>query len=137
MNKGITEGRRRISSSSSAIKNEESLDIILKKKIRLVVIFSVMMAAFLISFLPYAIGRLLYDTGMLGGLSVTDQFILLSICHIAFKSSSLFNPILTLTLKEDYKKGFSKYFKNISQYSVKRFFAKTPLLFAQGVEEIV
>ena len=90
--------------------SEDALHCAMRKKLRLVVIFSIMMAGFLVSVLPFAIGRLLYDTGMLKKWSSTNQYILISACHIIYKSSSLFNPVFTLTLKDDYKKRIAKCF---------------------------
>ena len=76
---------------------------IAKRKINLVVIFMVMMVTFIVSFLPYAIGRFLYDTGTLSSIRSEDSFILLSVCHIGYKGSSIFHPFFTLYMKEDYR----------------------------------
>ena len=96
-------------------KRGETLEQIIRKKVRLVVIFSVMLGAFLVSFLPFAIGRLLFDTGMLDTLPVSYQCQLLVICHMVYKGSSFFNPLLTLTLKDDYRKALMNLFVQKSQ----------------------
>ena len=90
-------------------KSGKTLECFMRKKVRLVVIFISMMAAFLVSFLPFALGRFFNDAGLLNGLSVSHQYKLLATCHVIYKSSSLFNPILTLSLKDDYRKRLSKY----------------------------
>ena len=89
----------------------ESVHRMMRKKVRLAIIFSIMMSVFLVSFLPFAIGRLLYDAGLLRNLSMSQQGKILATCHIVYKSSSLFNPLLTLTLKDDYRKVLLKYLR--------------------------
>ena len=86
-------------------KNTETLDCMMRKKVRMVVIFSVMMAVFLVSFLPFALGRLSFDAGLFVEWNPTAQYYLLASCLIVYKSSSIFNPLLTLTLKDDYHKS--------------------------------
>ena len=84
--------------------SDERLECFITKKVRLVVIFSSMMGVFLISYLPFAIGRFLNDAGLLNGIPLPHQYQLLVSCHIIYKSSSLLNPILTLSMKCDYQK---------------------------------
>ena len=103
MNSGISAQKQHMRLSKTA-KNEEILDGLMKGKVRLVLILSTMMAVFLVSLLPFAIGRLLYDTGVLSSWSPTNQYIMLCACHVFYKMSSLFNPLLTLTSKDDYRK---------------------------------
>ena len=94
-------------------KNEEALRCMMKKKLRMVVIFGIMMAVFLLSFLPFAMGRLLFDTGLFDSWTAVNQYLFLAGCHIFYKSSSLFNPLVTLTLKDDYRKSVVVIFRRI------------------------
>ena len=95
---------------TNANKRGGTLAGITRKKVRLVVILSFMMAVFLASFLPFSVGRLLYDAGLLKDLSASRQYNLIASCHIVYKSSSLINPLLTLSLKDDYGNLLVKYF---------------------------
>ena len=110
MNVGISAQKLNCSTEAMTEKIASTVDCMVKKKVRLVVIFSLMMAVFLASFLPFAVGRLLYDAGFLERLSSVDQYKLLASCHLVYKSSSFFNPLLTLTLKDDYRERLINFF---------------------------
>ena len=76
-----------------------------RKKVRLVVIFLCMMTAYIVTFLPMVISRLMYDTGVVSKhLSQYQIAVLVSVCHTLYESSALFNPLLTLFFKEDYRR---------------------------------
>lgn len=77
-----------------------------RKKLRLVVIFLIMMVLYIITFLPLTIGRVLFDVGMVKNLSSFDRLVMIIVCHTLYKSSALFNPFLTIFLKEDYRRTF-------------------------------
>ena len=89
------------------------LNSVMRKKLRMVVIFSIMMAVFTLSFLPFAVGRLLFDAGILQLLSPMNHFKLWSLCHIVNKSCAVINPLLTLLLKEHYHNWIKRLFKKI------------------------
>lgn len=82
-----------------------------KKRLRLVVIFMIMMVLYIVTFLPLTIGRVLYDTGTVKNLPFFDNMVIIIVCHTLYKSSALFNPFLTLCLKEDYRRTFTNLFK--------------------------
>ena len=118
----MNEGIKNVHNSTPNLtqKTEKTLDCLMKKKVRLVVIFSVMMAVFVVSFLPFAVCRLMYDTGMFASWSSVDQFKLLSMCHIMYRISSLINPLLTLIMKEHYRNKVVELFGRVTGHSSKR-----------------
>lgn len=88
---------------SSLNRRKESFVVARRKSTRLLVIFLIMIFAYIVTFLPFIIGRLCYDMGTLDQLSPCIRMSVAYMCHIFYKSSALFNPFLTIFLKEDYK----------------------------------
>lgn len=87
--------------------------IALQKRLRLVLIFIFMIVAYIVTFLPLMIGRVLFDTGAIRfTMTNYEKIIMVSVCHSLYKSSALFNPFLTLLLKEDYRITMSSMFKS-------------------------
>ena len=89
--------KRTARSTSITMRNTTS-----KTTMRLVTIFMCMIVAYAVTFLPFAGTRLLYDLGVLESLPITAQIVIFIVCNTFYKSSSLFNPILSISLKKDY-----------------------------------
>ena len=88
---------------NSGTRRQESLLIAQKKSTRLLTIVFVMICAYIVTYLPFMICRVIYDTGILDVLSISHHQTLMVIIQMTYKSSALFNPILTLILKDDYR----------------------------------
>ena len=89
---------RRMERSRSLIEKK----VTVKKTIRLVTIFICMIVAYTVTFLPFACTRLLYDMGILSSLPYSSQITIFIVCNTFYKSSSLFNPLLSIAMKRDY-----------------------------------
>ena len=83
-----------------------------KRTTRLVTIFMCMIVAYAVTFLPFAGTRLMYDVGMLEGLSHADYIIVFIVCNTFYKSSSLFNPLLSISMKKDFRNMFATTFRH-------------------------
>ena len=82
-----------------------------RKEFRLVKIFFTMITAYIATYLPVTIGRILYDVGALNNLNPLQGMTLIFLCHTLYKTSAIFNPVLTVTLREDYRLIFTKWIK--------------------------
>lgn len=89
----------------------QKLNSIKKKEYRLVKIFIAMILAYILTYLPVTVGRILFDTGSLKTLSQLEGVVMISLCHTLYKTSALFNPILTISLREDYRVVIAKWTK--------------------------
>ena len=87
----------------SALLRQRKKTVNERKKVRLVVIFIIMMVGYVLTFLPLMIGRLLYDAGALETLSDHEETLLVTLLHCFYKSSALLNPFLTMLRKQDYR----------------------------------
>ena len=88
----------------------------LQKDTRLIKLFIVTMVIFVLTYIPIFMGRLLYDLGALKDMSMIDHVMFISICHVLYKVSALFNPILGIYAKRDYR---NKLFVCCSQIEMK------------------
>lgn len=91
-------------SYSNPNRRQKLLGIARRKHTRLLVIFLIMIGAYILTFLPFILGRIAYDAGTLEHVSKCNQMAISFLCLLFYKSSSLFNPFLTLFLKKDYRK---------------------------------
>lgn len=79
-----------------------------KRSIRLLVIFIIMISAYILTFVPFVAARVFYDIGLLDTLSLCRKIIIGGTSNLLYKFSSLFNPFLTIILKEDYRRALMK-----------------------------
>ena len=80
----------------------------LRKDLRLVKMFILMIFTYVITYLPHMIGRLLYDVGALRHVSSYHHVVLINICHVLYKTSAFINPILTIVMKDDFRDSLRK-----------------------------
>ena len=99
---------------------KRSVYTVKRKKIRLVVIFILMMIGYVLTFLPLMIGRLLYDAGFIRNLSMDKEVLLVTLLHCFYKSSALLNPFLTIFRKHDYRKTLVSFIGTLVRTLVKR-----------------
>ena len=90
-------------------------DVQQRKEFRLVLIFVMMITAYVITYLPVTVGRILYDVGGLRHLNRFEGVVMLSLCQALYKSSALFNPVLTFTLRDDFRNVLITSVFNIKQ----------------------
>lgn len=83
-----------------------------KKRVRLTLLFLVMLITYIATFIPLIIGRILFDTNIIDALSLYDKIVLLGVCQLLYKSSALVNPCFTLIIKDDYRRIVSGLFKS-------------------------
>ena len=109
---------RRARSTSDSLRRS-----IAKRRMRLITIFMSMIVAYAVTFIPFAGTRILYDLDVLSDFAITDQIVVLIVCNTFYKSSSLFNPFLSITMKEDYWRlliKFSRQRRRREQFSLLR-----------------
>lgn len=76
-----------------------------KANSRVIKIFIIMIIAFAVTFLPITISMFLHYEGALRHMKPTHELALTIFCDVFFFSSSLVNPILTLTCHADYRRS--------------------------------
>lgn len=102
----------------SSLQRRRELAIIARKQCtKILVIFIAMLFVYIVTLLPFIIGRICFDTGMFSRISPCNQMTIAFLCHLFYKSSSVVNPFLTFC-KEDYRSTATqlvmKYFKILS-----------------------
>ena len=61
-----------------------------------------MIVAYAVTFVTFGGARLLYDLGVLKSISPEHQFLVFIVCNTFYKSASIFNPLLSISMKKDY-----------------------------------
>ena len=82
-----------------------------RRDVRMLKIFILMTVAYVVTFLPITVGRLFYDVGALDDVSYVDAVVLIGLCHTLYKTSAIFNPLLTMTLREDFRREVTRWFR--------------------------
>ena len=75
-----------------------------KKECRLVKIFLSMIVVYILTYSPLIITRFLYDFRALDLFTSEQDMVLIALCQSFYKSSALFNPLLTILLKRDFRR---------------------------------
>ena len=88
-----------------------------RKEYRLIKIFIVMIIAYIFSYIPITILRFLYDIKALDNFDAYQDMVVITLCQTLYKSSALFNPILTILLKRDYRKKLQHSIKQRKSFS--------------------
>lgn len=88
-----------------------------KKECRLVKIFLMMIIVYILTYTPLIITRFLYDFRALDVFTSEQDMILIALCQSFYKSSALFNPLLTILLKRDFRRTAKKSVRKRKSFS--------------------
>ena len=83
-----------------------------QKEARLIKIFIFMTVAYLLSFMPVPIYSLILSSRTMNNNEISNVMLGTVAVLFLFAISSVFNPLLTFLLKNDFKKGLTKCFRN-------------------------